>query len=171
MRLSPKERVVAVVAIIVVPPLIAVFRIFHLEDNVLIGAVAWGALGLLLVARVWQGRRIAKGALPSPTATATCFVDASESDIRARVLRLINTTRGWRLLTTSVRDSLEIETRASFRSFGERLVINLTPDGPSSTRIDIVSVPKLEAVLADYGKNAENVRSVLRAVGGKDAAR
>lgn len=168
MRLSPKERVIAVAAIIVVPPLIAVFRTFDLEDNALIGAIAWGTLALLLGAGVWQGRQMAKGAIPSPTATATCVVDTCESDVRARALRLINTTRGWRLLTTSGRDSLEIETRASFRSFGERLVIDLRPDGPSSTRVDVVSVPKVERVLVDYGKNAENVRYVLRALGGRD---
>lgn len=170
MRLSPEERLFAIATITVVPALIVVFHIFNLEDNALIGAIAWGALALILGAGVWQARQMAKGAIPSPTATATCVVDASESDVRARALRLINTTRGWRLLTTSVRDSLEIETRASFRSSGERLVINVRPDGPSSTRVEVVSVPKVKRVLVDYGKNAENVRRVVRAVGGKDAA-
>lgn len=55
---------------------------------------------------------------------------------------------------------MEVKTGISLRSWGEKLRIELAPEG-SGTRVSVSSASRLKTTLIDYGKNNENVNAIL----------
>ncbi|HEV2068180.1 MAG TPA: hypothetical protein VGR26_00130 [Acidimicrobiales bacterium] len=56
---------------------------------------------------------------------------------------------------------VEARVRMTWRSWGERILIELQPTGSSGTSVVVRSVPVLGLTIADYGKNRENVDAVV----------
>jgi hypothetical protein len=57
--------------------------------------------------------------------------------------------------------SVELKVGISFKSWGERVRIELAPEGESSTRAKVSSKPSLGTTMVDYGKNQDNVNRVV----------
>ena len=49
----------------------------------------------------------------------------------------------------------------SFKSWGERVVLQLSDAGGSATSVEVTSKASFPLTLADYGKNAQNVQQVV----------
>jgi hypothetical protein len=49
----------------------------------------------------------------------------------------------------------------SFKSWGERVVLQLHEASPSVTSVEVTSKAAFPLTLADYGKNAQNVQQVV----------
>ena len=62
--------------------------------------------------------------------------------------------------------TVELKTGVSLRSWGEKLRVELAPEG-EGTKLSVRSAAKLGTTLFDYGKNAENVRSIVELVRGR----
>jgi hypothetical protein len=56
---------------------------------------------------------------------------------------------------------LELRTKMSFKSFGEKVELLLSPEGESSTRVHVLSKAVVPTTLVDYGKNRGNVNCVV----------
>lgn len=55
---------------------------------------------------------------------------------------------------------VELKVGISFKSWGERVRIELSPEGEGSTRAHVASRAALKTTMADYGKNRDNVQRV-----------
>ena len=55
---------------------------------------------------------------------------------------------------------VELKVGVSFKSWGERVRIELSPEGEGSTRAQVTSRASLKTTMADYGKNRDNVQRV-----------
>jgi hypothetical protein len=49
----------------------------------------------------------------------------------------------------------------SFKSWGERVVLQLTENGPEATVVEVTSRASFPLTVADYGKNEQNVQQVV----------
>ncbi len=56
---------------------------------------------------------------------------------------------------------ITLKVPVSVKSWGERVVLQLHEDGPSSTSVEVTSRPAVGMTRADYGKNARNVQEVV----------
>jgi len=59
---------------------------------------------------------------------------------------------------------LHAQTGMTWKSFGERMMLDIAPANNNETKITISSKPKFGGTLIDYGKNAENVQLILNAL-------
>jgi hypothetical protein len=55
---------------------------------------------------------------------------------------------------------VELKVGMSFKSWGEKVTIGLTPEGEGVTRADLSSQASLGTTMVDYGKNHDNVQQV-----------
>jgi hypothetical protein len=61
---------------------------------------------------------------------------------------------------------VELKVGMSFKSWGERVTIELAPEGDGATRAEIGSRASLGTTMVDYGKNYDNVQRVKDWLGG-----
>src|SRR4051794_23525038 len=57
--------------------------------------------------------------------------------------------------------TITLKVPISFKSWGERVVLQLREAGPSATSVEVTSRASFPLTLADYGKNAQNVQHVV----------
>lgn len=60
---------------------------------------------------------------------------------------------------------IHAKTGTTWKSFGEKLMLTVSPDGDESCKVSISSKPLVGTTLVDYGKNIENIRSIVEALG------
>jgi hypothetical protein len=56
---------------------------------------------------------------------------------------------------------IALKVRMSFKSWGERITLQLREAGPSRTSVEVTSRSSVSLTLVDYGKNAKNVQLVV----------
>ncbi|MDQ3648218.1 MAG: hypothetical protein M3433_06485 [Actinomycetota bacterium] len=56
---------------------------------------------------------------------------------------------------------VELKTKVSIKSWGEKVELTLAPEGDSATRVHVLSKASLGTTMVDYGKNQANVNSVV----------
>lgn len=66
--------------------------------------------------------------------------------------------------------TVELKVGVSFKSWGERVRIELSPEGEGATRAQVTSRAALKTTLADYGKNRDNVQRVTEWLRGAGSA-
>ncbi len=59
---------------------------------------------------------------------------------------------------------IHARTGATWKSFGEKLMITVSPLETASCRVTLSSKPALDTTLVDYGKNVENLRIIVGAL-------
>lgn len=57
--------------------------------------------------------------------------------------------------------TIELRTKVSFKSFGEKIELALASEGEGATRVRVSSQAVVPTTLVDYGKNQGNVNSVV----------
>jgi hypothetical protein len=57
--------------------------------------------------------------------------------------------------------TITLKVPVSFKSWGERVVLQLHEAGPSATSIEVRSKAWFPLTMADYGKNAKNVQQIV----------
>jgi hypothetical protein len=57
--------------------------------------------------------------------------------------------------------TIELRTRVSLKSFGEKVELALVPAGEQATRVRVSSQAVVPTTLVDYGKNQGNVNNVV----------
>ncbi len=56
---------------------------------------------------------------------------------------------------------VELKTKMSFKSWGEKVELSLSPEGEGATRVHVLSKASVGTTMADYGKNQANVNDVV----------
>ncbi len=69
-----------------------------------------------------------------------------------------------RMTTSRTEGVIETTTRASLLSFGERIVVRVTPESDRTSRVEISSEPKMSFTIADWGTNWRNVERLQAAL-------
>jgi hypothetical protein len=67
--------------------------------------------------------------------------------------------------------TITLKVPISFKSWGERVTIQLHPAGPSATGVEVTSTASFPLTMADYGKNAQNVQHIVDWLGASGEAR
>lgn len=62
---------------------------------------------------------------------------------------------------------VELKVGMSFKSWGEKVIIQLEPESDDSTRAAVSSQASLGTTMVDYGKNHDNVQQVKAWLTGK----
>lgn len=57
--------------------------------------------------------------------------------------------------------TITLKVPVTFKSWGERVVLQLHEGGPSTTAVEVTSRAWIPLTLADYGKNAQNVQQIV----------
>lgn len=65
---------------------------------------------------------------------------------------------------------IEADVPWSWKSFGERLTVSMTPTNDGLVNIDVTSRPRLRTTTVDYGKNFDNVQRVCEGLLAMDEA-
>ena len=55
-------------------------------------------------------------------------------------------------------------TGTTWKSFGEKILVTVSPVAPNSCRVTVSSKPAIGSTIVDYGKNVENIRSIVDAL-------
>jgi hypothetical protein len=58
-------------------------------------------------------------------------------------------------------NTIELRTKVSIKSFGEKVELDLVPEGERATLVRVSSQAVVPTTLVDYGKNQANVNSVV----------
>ncbi|OAA23230.1 hypothetical protein UG55_103918 [Frankia sp. EI5c] len=146
--------------------------------GVLVGLYTWNAaaglimglsFGALMAATVGtltlRGHRGLGGAL-SPRVCEVLQVPAESVVIRRRALDALRALQA-EIVAVDVSDSVDVpdsvvgRTRVSWRSWGERITVELRPV-ESITRVTIRSRPRVRTTLVDYGRGRRNVEYLVR---------
>jgi hypothetical protein len=56
---------------------------------------------------------------------------------------------------------IELKTKMSMKSWGEKVALELSPEGEGATSVHVSSKPSVPITMADYGKNQANVNDVV----------
>ena len=56
---------------------------------------------------------------------------------------------------------IRAEITATWKSFGENILLTVSPDGTDLSKVTISSKPTVTTTIVDYGKNAENMRAII----------
>jgi hypothetical protein len=56
---------------------------------------------------------------------------------------------------------VELKTKMSMKSWGEKVALELSPEGEGVTKVQVTSKPSVPVTMADYGKNQSNVNDVV----------
>lgn len=59
---------------------------------------------------------------------------------------------------------IHAQTKTTWKSFGEKIMLTVSTAEPDLCKITISSRPALKTTLVDYGKNVENVRSIINSL-------
>jgi hypothetical protein len=84
---------------------------------------------------------------------ASVYTACRRSLLRLRKLEVTN--------ENPITGELSAKTGCTWRSFGEKISVSITGDGPNAT-VHIESKPRLSTTQADYGKGVENVALFTR---------
>jgi hypothetical protein len=57
--------------------------------------------------------------------------------------------------------TITVKVPISFKSWGERVTLQLRPAGPDATTVEVTSTASFPLTMADYGKNAQNVQQIV----------
>ena len=60
---------------------------------------------------------------------------------------------------------VELKTKMSFKSWGEKVEMTLEPEGEGATRVHVLSKASVGTTMVDYGKNQANVNGVVEWLG------
>jgi hypothetical protein len=69
-----------------------------------------------------------------------------------------------------VASKVELRTKVSLKTFGEKIELELSPEGEGATRVHVSSKAIVPTTLVDYGRNQRNVNSVVSWLRGTLAA-
>jgi hypothetical protein len=71
-------------------------------------------------------------------------------------------TEKWngKIVVSKDRSAVVINSRASWRSWGEKIMVEMKDGENNQTQIKITSKPNLSLTFVDYGKNLENIKLV-----------
>jgi len=138
--------------------------IYTVSKGIVLGAVCGGMMVFL---RMWAEQRLKRQGIEPGTAEpvqeASVEVVGELSDVYDACKRALLSLRKARLIRDEpITGVLEGRIGTTWWSFGERVSVEVTGDGPDAT-VHIVSKPRLSIVTTDLnGKNTENVALFLR---------
>jgi hypothetical protein len=131
------------------------------EKDLAVAAIAVASIAILgLLVTPLLIRMAARRDLTTASATFRLPVPAAEALRRGELA--VERVGGQSIEIDEVMHSLTAEVGASMRSFGERVSIQVYPDGEGS-RVEVLS--RLQSPsLVDYGKNKTNVDAIVSAM-------
>ena len=64
---------------------------------------------------------------------------------------------------------IELKSKMSMKSWGEKVTLELSPEGKATTLVHVTSKPSVPITMADYGKNQANVNDVAAWLRGSES--
>ena len=92
------------------------------------------------------------------------IIETSYEKVYDQCLKFIIFIKNWKIKNIYKDEGkarIEVRTGISFRSWGEKLTIEIERVGLNKTKIRVTSKPLVPTTIIDYGKNNENVVSLI----------
>lgn len=166
MRLAQRSRALSIALVVGIAALALPYWLTTGTAGLVAAAVIAGMLGLVIGTMQYVlGRRVTGGDTPGVIQTRE-IIARRDAEWAARSAVRVLQAMGARSIRSSPGAPWRISarTRWSWKSFGEKVDIEVVPFGEREAVIRVTSRPFVPSTIADYGKGFENVKRILQAI-------